>query len=116
MLEIMSDRSTRQDSMTDIEDSEFLLREMEFTPVSTTTADAKGGYADTSTVEGVGPSSLEPQPPQMPTSSSEEVQGPVQGHTRKNASGKKLKGIFIDCVLMVEKRLWFVLKILNVVS
>ncbi|KAG8187244.1 hypothetical protein JTE90_020672 [Oedothorax gibbosus] len=89
MLEIMSDRSTRQDStMTNIEDSEFLLRDMEFAPVSTTTnVSAKGNYADNSNVEGVCQSSLEPQPPQMPTSSSEEIQEPVQGHTRKNSSG-----------------------------
>ncbi|GFS60728.1 forkhead box protein F1 [Trichonephila inaurata madagascariensis] len=86
MLEVVSDRSARIDSMSDIEESEFLLRDMEFTPVSTTTAvDTKGVFVDSSNADGAGQSSLEPQPPQLPTSSSEEPQENCQ--SRKHSSG-----------------------------
>ncbi|CAL1279369.1 unnamed protein product [Larinioides sclopetarius] len=87
MLEAVSDRSVRIESMSDIEDSDFLLRDMEFTPVSTTTVDTKGVYVDSSNPEGVVQNSLEPQPPQLPTSSSEELQETAHGSSRKSSSG-----------------------------
>lgn len=80
MLEFVLQTSGTLGTMSDIEDSEFLLRSMDFTPVSST-GPAKGLYVDSSTQ-----GSLEPQPDQLPSSSSEEHPEPVV-NSRKSSAG-----------------------------
>ncbi|XP_035207652.1 forkhead box protein F1-like [Stegodyphus dumicola] len=84
MLEVITNTCTALHSMSDLDESEFLLRNMDFTPMSTSTM-GKGLYVDSSTSDMDVQTSLEPQPPQLPSSSSEEQ--PVQSQTRKNTSG-----------------------------
>ncbi|XP_054711152.1 forkhead box protein D2-like [Uloborus diversus] len=61
---------------------------MEFAPVSTTCLDTKAIFLDGGPSEqSEDPSKLEPQPDQLPTSSSEEQLEPVPNSTRKNTSG-----------------------------
>lgn len=67
-------------TMSDLEDSEFLLRNMDFSTVSST-EETKGLYMDSSTK-----GSFEPQPDQMPSSSSEEQPEPAL-NSRKNSAG-----------------------------
>ena len=81
MLELVLTSGTLG-TMSDLEDSEFLLRNMDFTTtVSSTEENTKGLYVGSSTK-----GSFEAQPDQMPSSSSEEQPEPVL-NSRKNSAG-----------------------------
>lgn len=86
MLELVLQTPGTLGTMSDLEESEFLLRNMDFTPVSST-VEAKGLYADSPSPDGQG--SMEPQPDQLPSSSSEELPEAML-NSRKNSAGNKI--------------------------